>query len=104
MYSGIEKQAKKKAKEFRQEIKESKSGLLKLLAFESIPFVMGASLGGAGRINGAEWIPVVPLVMDLIGGGFNPITYAKYGVGIGVVYADKVYLIANELANNSSLF
>ena len=97
MNSEIEKEAKKMADNFRQEIKESKHGLLKLLGIELLPILMGASLGGIGRVTGEHWIPALPIGIDLM---VNATGYTstrglwglvKYGAGVSLPYADKIY-------------
>lgn len=100
IYSEIMNEAKEGVKAFRQEIRKSKHGLLKLAGIELIPVAMGASLGSLGRITGANWIPAIPLVMDAIGGGYRSARsfwgLAKYGVGVALPYADKIYPIFQE--------
>ena len=102
MYSDMRREAKEMADDFRQEIRESKHGLLKLVGIELIPIAMGASLAGIGRATGEHWIPAVPIGMDLIGGapwlsssrGLRGLV--KYGVGVALPYADKIYFAVQE--------
>ena len=98
MYSDVRREAKEMADDFRQEIRDSKHGLLKLVGIELIPIAMGASLGGLGRATGEPLITTVPIVMDLM---VNSTDYTsarglwglvKYGVGVALPYADKIYL------------
>jgi len=90
------------AKDFRQEVRESKHGLLKLAGIELIPIAMGAGLGGIGRATGEHWIPAVPIGMDLMMNATGYTTarglwgLAKYGVGVALPYADKIYLAVQE--------
>ena len=102
MYSDMRREAKEMADDFRQEIRESKHGLLKLVGIELIPIAMGASLAGIGRATGEHWIPAVPIGMDLM---MNATGYtsarglwglAKYGLGVALPYADKIYLAVQE--------
>ncbi|MEK6897264.1 MAG: hypothetical protein AABW93_01900 [Nanoarchaeota archaeon] len=90
------------ADDFRQEIRESKHGLLKLAGIKLIPIAMGASLAGIGRATGEHWIPAVPIGMDLM---MNATGYTsarglwglfKYGVGVALPYSDKIYLAIQE--------
>lgn len=84
-------------REIREEIRDSKSGLSKIIALETAPILQGAVLGLAGRTTGADWIPAVPLVMDLMGGVQKISTYAKYGIGVALAYSDRIYLMASGL-------
>lgn len=102
MYSEMRREAKEMAEDFRQEIKDSKHGLLKLAGIELIPIAMGAGLGGLGRATGEHWIPAVPIAMDLM---WNAESYtsarglwglAKYSIGVALPYADKIYLAVQE--------
>ena len=103
MYSEMRKQAKEMADDFRQEIRESKHGLLKLIGIELIPIAMGATLGGLGRATGEHWIPAVPIAMDLMGNAEGYTTprgmlgLAKYSIGVALPYADKIYQMAIPL-------
>lgn len=71
-------------------------GCLKRAGLELIPFAMGAAFAGIGRSTGAEWIPALPLLMDLLHNAeaFTTLRglfgYVKYGLGVAAVYADKV--------------
>ena len=58
-----------------------------------VSYLLGAGLGATGRVTGAEWIPAVPFVMDLIGGLSSKHVpgYFAYGAGIATAYADKIY-------------
>ncbi len=98
MYSEMEEEVKK----FRQEIRKSKHGLLKIAGIELIPVSMGASLGGIGRATGNPLIPAVPIGMDLM---VNATGYTsarglwglvKYCIGVALPYADKIYLALQE--------
>ena len=102
MYSDMRREAKEMADDFRQEIRESKHGLLKLVGIELIPIVMGASLARIGRATGEHWIPAVPIGIDLM---MNATGYtsarglwglAKYGLGVALPYADKIYLAVQD--------
>ncbi|MBI2629110.1 hypothetical protein HYW74_03435 [Candidatus Pacearchaeota archaeon] len=93
------------ANDIRRDIRDSKHGLLKLAGIELIPLVMGATLGGIGRVTGQHYIPAVPIGMDLM---MNATGYtsargfwglAKYGLGVALPYIDKVYLAAQTLSD-----
>ena len=63
-----------------------------------VSYVMGLTLGGAGRVTGEEWIPIIPPMMDIVGwfaGGAlipkNIPIYLAYGAGVATAYADKIY-------------
>jgi hypothetical protein len=108
MYFKMKKEAKERADNFRQEIRESKHGLLKIVGIELLPIAMGLTLGGLGRATGNPWIPVVPLGMDLVGGpsflssGKGLLELVKYGLGVALPYVDKlpeIYSLAEDLAN-----
>jgi cytochrome c biogenesis protein CcdA len=102
MYFDMIRKAKQMTDDFRQEIRESKHGLLKLVGIELFPIAMGASLAGIGRATGAHWIPAVPVGIDLIGNatGYTSarglLGLAKYGLGVALPYADKIYLAVQE--------
>lgn len=97
MYSQIRRDAKESADAMLEEIRESKHGRLKLEAISAIPLVMGATLGGIGRATGANWIPAVPIGMDLMHNATGYTTarglwgLVKYGVGVALPYADIIY-------------
>jgi len=93
----IREKAEEMRDNLRQEIRESKQGLLKLAGLEMLPFVWGASLGTIGRTTGVDWIPAIPLGMDLM---HNCSEYfslrgmwglTKYGAGVALPYADVIY-------------
>ena len=78
-------------------------GLLKLIGIELISIAMGAALGGLGRATGEQWIPAVPIAMDLMWNAEGYTTprgmsgLAKYGIGVALPYADKIYQMAIPL-------
>lgn len=41
-----------------------------------VSYLFGAGLGATGRLTKAEWVPAIPLVMDLMGGSFIK-TYSR---------------------------
>tara|TARA_Y100000310_G_C20303969_1_gene633101 strand:- start:165 stop:509 length:345 start_codon:yes stop_codon:yes gene_type:complete len=93
--------------EFREDLKDSKLGYLKLVAFESIPVVMGVSLGTIGRLTGMPELILAPPVIDIGIGGNIPHSYTglkefvgmyiKYGLGVALPYADKLPEIYDSL-------
>ena len=105
MYPNMRKEAKEMANSIRKDIGESKHGLLKLVGIEIIPLAMGATLGGIGRATGEHWVPAVPICMDLMMHvtGYTSARglwgLAKYGIGVALPYADKVYLAAQMLSD-----
>ena len=92
-------------KEFRENLRHSRFGLLKNIGFELASPILGASLAGIGRLTGAHWTPTVPLVMDIMTTGASYSSFeglwetAKYGLGVAVVYADKIYPFVSEFIN-----
>ena len=81
---------------------KNKYYLLKLVGLEAIPLAMGATFGGIGRATGAHWVPAIPPAMDLISIGGCYATpkglwsLAKYGIGVALPYADKIYLVTQK--------
>ncbi len=61
-----------------------------------VDYLFGAGLGATGRLTKAEWVPAIPLVMDLMGGLSSKHIpgYFAYGAGVATVYADKIYQYA----------
>ena len=101
-YAEMRKNAREIGEELRQRIRKSNHGLLKIIGLEAIPIAMGASLAGIGRASGANWLPVAPIAMDLM---YNAEGYIsprglwmliKYGIGVSLPYADKIYLALLE--------
>ena len=84
------------AREFRQYVRGTNHGRLKIVGLDLLPFVEGAALAGIGRASGAEWVPAVPFVADLLVNCEGLITRrgmwssVKYGLGVVAVYADKI--------------
>ncbi|MCA9485433.1 MAG: hypothetical protein KC506_01155 [Nanoarchaeota archaeon] len=104
MSDELGKWVEEEVREIRQEIRESKYGLLKLVGLEIVPVAMGAALGGIGRATGMNWIPAVPAVFAFYGGEIGTVggfsNLVKYGLGVALPYADKVYYAAQELLNS----
>ena len=78
------------------------------IGLESIAVIVGASFAGMGRAIGGDYnliLPVLPIAMDLGTNGENLCTpkgiwaLAKYSLGVGLVYVDKIYPIVEELIN-----
>jgi len=99
----MRKEAIEEGERIREDIRNSKHGLLKIIGLELFPVAWGASLGSLGRATGADWIPAVPLGMDLMVNATGYTTarglwgLTKYGIGVALPYADKVYLAAQSL-------
>lgn len=102
----ITEDSRRIAKQFRKDIRNSKHGLLKILALESMPVIQGAILGDAGRIIGEPWdvvLPVSPIAIDAAQNaqgyttpeGFWTLT--KYAIGVALPYANKIYQAAIPL-------
>lgn len=92
----LKSELEQEAEAIKQEIRDSKCGLLKILGIELMPIAMGAALGGIGRSTGENWVPAVPVAMDLIGGGnFSSVRglfgLAKYSIGVALAYTDMIY-------------
>ena len=98
MYSQMSREATEIADDFRQEIRESNHGLLKLAGIELIPIAMGASFGGIGRATGEHWIPAVPALLSgqALGSIRGIWGLTKYGIGVALPYADKIYSAIQE--------
>jgi len=92
----MRKELEEEFKDWKTEIRESKYGLLKIIGIESIPFVMGATLAGIGRLTDMEYLPLVPIGMDFMvnASGYcskgGIIGLAKYGAGIAAIYSDLI--------------
>lgn len=71
----------------------------KRIGLESIAIGMGCAFGGVGRATGAEYISAIPVALELYE-GVNPWTLLKYGVGVALVNADRIYPIAEQLLKN----
>ena len=105
-YRQMEDNALEVTDAFREDVKESKYGTLKLLALDILPITVGASVSGVARLTGHPELIAVPPVMDLYGGlpshspraiGRTMWGYAKYALGASLPYIDKVSLVAQEL-------
>ena len=94
---------KEAVKEIKTGIRQSKHGLLKLIALETVPVVLGAGMAGIGRATGAEFLPAIPIAMDVLSGGLtNPgriLGLMKYRAGVALVYADKIYYAISQMQN-----
>jgi hypothetical protein len=103
----MRREARECGEQLRENIRHSKHGKWKIAGLEAIPLVMGATLGGIGRITGTDWIPAVPILMDFMTNAEGYITkrgmigLLKYGVGVALPYADKIYLMVNQIIDNS---
>jgi len=66
-----------------------------------ISYALGVGLGVTGRATGEKWIPILPPMMDLIGGAMPTperiICYTAYGAGVATAYADKIYSISTNI-------
>jgi len=90
-------EAEKEYHLIRKDIRESKYELLKIIGIEMISVVQGVAFGTLGRATNNEWIPAVPPVIDLIYGMNQDsrwlwLGYVKYGIGVGLVYSDKILI------------
>lgn len=96
---------KEEAFKERRSIRNGRYGLAKLIWIESVPLVMGATLGSIGRATGEDIIPAVPLAIDLMWGSQDYLSLrglwslVKYGTGVSLPYADKIYLAAQALSD-----
>lgn len=88
--------------DFREDIKESKHGRLKLILYDSLPLSIGAVCGGIARATGCPEIIAVLPVMSFITGGLMPshspramgkslMGWTGYAIGASLPYADKIY-------------
>src|SRR3989344_813407 len=113
-YKRFEEKAEREISEFGEQLRESirregirhsKYGLAKLIGLEAIPIVWGATLGGIGRSTGADWVPVAPLAIDFMWNAQGYLSLrglwdlAKYGLGVSLPYADKIYMTAQTLSD-----
>lgn len=104
---GIEELGCDIADDFKEDIRESKQGKLKIFLLGLLPVAEGATLSGIGRAIGYPELVAAPLVMELINGGLplhSPravsrtlYNYTKYAVGATLPYADKIYLATQNL-------
>lgn len=78
-------------------------GLLIKIEHEVLPIAFGMMSGALGRTTGQHWIPIVPLGMDILGGGAilttprGVWTYLKYGIGVALPYTREIYAAAQEV-------
>lgn len=95
----------------RGELRNSDHGALKLFAYDwGIPLGTAAIVAGIGRATNIPDLIVAPIVIDLFFGGAPMHSgravarslggYAKYGLGVAAVYADKVLPQVYEFARN----
>lgn len=67
-----------------------------------LSYILGVGLGATGRFTGAELIPAIPPVIDLVQGAVPTperiACYVAYGAGIATAYADKVYSAVANIA------
>ncbi|MDP3919154.1 MAG: hypothetical protein Q8Q35_04615 [Nanoarchaeota archaeon] len=84
----------------RSRVVEMKKKTLETIAVESIPFVMGLTLGGVGRVSDFPELVLVSPVMDMVGGvsvyDFRSVVqfgwgYTKYVAGVALPYVDIIY-------------
>src|SRR3989344_5825933 len=96
------KEMRESVDDMQSEIQESKYSRLKLLGIELLPVAFGASLGGLGRATSVQWIPAIPMGVDLMHNitGYTTVRgiwgLAKYGCGVALAYSDKIYPILQE--------
>ncbi len=86
--------------DFREEIRD-KHGLLKLIAFDSIPLCTGAVCGGIARATGyPEAITILPIMslMTYAGPSQSPraigkslLGWAGYAIGAALPYMDVIF-------------
>jgi len=83
--------------------RENHNGLLCRIGFEVLPLAEGAALGGLGRATGAEWLPAVPIGIDLMHNATGYTTLrgfwglVKYAAGVALPYTDKIYYATQVL-------
>ena len=108
MKTEIEEQAEESTNNFRKDILRSKHGRLKLEALDSVSLIMGAGFAGLGRLTNSDLLPLVPVgigIMTNMTGWFTPrglFGWAKYGLGAGLVYTDKIHAHWPEIINYTS--
>ncbi|MEK6846584.1 MAG: hypothetical protein AABY16_00270 [Nanoarchaeota archaeon] len=66
IFEEFERESKERAKAIRQEIRERRFGLLKILGIETIPLAIGFGLGALAKATEAPWVPIVPIAIDIL--------------------------------------
>ena len=93
---------------FRENLKESKYGLLKLIAYDTIPLSVGAACGGLSRAFGfPEGIAILPVGALMTNFGpsessraatKNLLNWTGYFIGAALPYIDVIFqAVADKL-------
>ena len=90
--TNLEKQIKQDLRNFPINWKSKLAGALS-------SFVLGVGLGAIGKHINQEWIPAVPIAMDLVGGMSHAKAYLCYGAGVAMNYLPEIYQVYQNMQN-----
>lgn len=77
-------------KQINEEIKKIPINWKFKLAGSLFSFGLGIGLGAIGKQNGREYVPAIPLLIDITGGMTNIKTYFIYGTGVAMNYIPEI--------------